>query len=118
VKPRWAASLVLASAVAVPRAGAAAPTPIVAIAAKPSMFYGQPVEVTGTIANIANKISHKGNPYTTFSLCAGQCVEVFTFGTPAIHNGQKITVHGTFEGVHHTGGISYKNVIDADAGTL
>ena len=118
MKTRWTAALVLASVVAAPLAGAAAPTPIVAIAAKPSMFYGQNVEVTGTISHVENKISNKGNPYTTFSVCAGQCVEVFAFGTPAIHNGQKVTVHGTFEGVHHTGGVYYKNVIDADAGTL
>jgi starvation-inducible outer membrane lipoprotein len=118
VTTRWAASLILASAVAVPLAGAAATTPISTIVAQPSTFYGKPVDVSGTISNVANKISHKGNPYTVFSLCAGQCVEVFAFGTPAIHNGQHVTVHGTFEGVRHTGGIYYKNVIDADAGTL
>ncbi|MGR4065417.1 MAG: OB-fold protein [Vulcanimicrobiaceae bacterium] len=115
---RWIPPVVLALAAVAPLAGAAATTPISALAATPSNYYGKPVEVSGTISHIANKVSNKGNPYVTFSLCSGPCVNVFAFGTPAIRNGQHVTVHGTFEGVHHTGGIYYKNVINADAGTL
>ena len=54
----------------------------------------------------------------TFSLCPGQCIHVFAFGTPSIGDGQTITVHGSYESVKHASGYTFYNEVDADDGSL
>lgn len=91
---------------------------IAQILGSPSTYDGQHVDVRGTVEHLEQKVSHKGNPYVTFSLCSSQCVHVFGFGSPSISDSQTITVHGTYESVKHVGGYTFYNEIDADDGSL
>lgn len=88
------------------------------ILASPSSYDGQHVNVSGTVEQLERKVSHRGNPYVTFSLCSGPCVHVFAFGTPSISDGQTITVRGTFAAVKHVSGYTFFSEIDADDHSL
>jgi hypothetical protein len=80
---------------------------------KPAKYDGQQVDVSGTVTQLQRGVSHQGNPYITFSLCASRCVHVFEFGAPNISEGQRLTVHGTFAAVKHVGKYTFYNEIDA-----
>jgi hypothetical protein len=43
---------------------------IAQILGSPSTYDGQHVEVRGIVERLEQKVSHKGNPYVTFSLCS------------------------------------------------
>jgi hypothetical protein len=101
---------------ALPAASSA--TTIAQILGGPSTYDGQHVDVRGMVERLEQKVSHKGNPYVTFSLCAAQCIHVFGFGSPSLSDGQTITVHGTFAAVKHVSGYTFYNEIDADDGSL
>jgi hypothetical protein len=99
-----------------PAAGSAAT--IAQILGSPSSYDRQHVDVRGTVEHLEQKVSHRGSPYVTFSLCSGQCLHVFGFGTPNISDGRTVTVHGTYESVKHVSGYTFYNEIDADDGSL
>lgn len=99
-----------------PAAGSAGT--IAQILGSPSSYDGSHVDVKGTVEHLERKVSDKGNPYVTFSLCSSQCIHVFAFGSPSISDGQTITVHGTYEAVKHVSGYTFYNEIDADDGSL
>lgn len=83
----------------------------------PSAYDGKHVDVSGTVEK-EQQTSHKGNPYITFSLCSGQCIHVFAFGSPSISDGRTITVQDTYEVVKHVSGYTFYNEIDVDDGSL
>jgi CMP-2-keto-3-deoxyoctulosonic acid synthetase len=95
-----------------------AATTVDAILASPSTYDGQHVTVAGTVRDVEEKTSHKGNDYDVFQLCGDRCLHVFTFGRPPIAEGQKITVNGTFSAVKHVGSYTFRNEIEADEGSL
>lgn len=98
---------------------AASPAATVAqMLASPSTYDGKHVDVHGTVEHLEQKVSHKGNAYVTFSLCSGQCLHVFGFGSPSLSDGQAVTVHGTFAAVKHVSSYTFYNEIDADDGSL
>ena len=88
------------------------------ILGSPSAYDRQHVEVRGTVERLEQKVSHKGNPYVTFSLCSSQCIHVFGFGSPNLSDGQTITVRGTFAAVKRVSGYTFYNEVDADDGSL
>lgn len=88
------------------------------ILASPSTYDGQHVDVRGAVEHLEQKVSRRGNPYVTFSLCSSQCIHVFGFGSPNISDGQTITVHRTYEAVKHVSGYTFYNEVDADDGSL
>jgi hypothetical protein len=78
-----------------------------------SSYDGKMVTISGTVERVAHRVSHKGNSYTTFSLCdQSRCVRVFEFGSPAIADGQTRTVTGTFAVARHVGPATYRDEID------
>src|SRR5205809_5187810 len=84
-------------------AGAAA---VVEIAKNPAAFDQKTVTVTGTAAQVSSRTSRRGNPYTTFKLSdQGETVKVFTFGTPAIKDGDRVEVRGVFQRVAEERGV-------------
>jgi hypothetical protein len=101
---------------ALPAASSAAT--VAQILGSPSTHDGQHVEVSGTVEHLEQKVSRKGNPYVTFSLCSGQCIHIFGFGSPSLSDGQTISVRGTFAAVKHVGAYTFYNEIDADDGSL
>jgi exonuclease VII large subunit len=93
---------------------------ISSLLSNPSTYDGSHVVVTGSVTNVKPKTSHAGNAYETFDLCdsSANCVEVFTFGQPALSEGDKITIRGTFTAVKHVGQYTFYNEIQADDGSL
>jgi len=85
-----------------------------------SAYDGSHVVVAGSVASVRPKTSRAGNQYETFDLCDtnGNCVRVFTWGQPALREGDKITVKGTFSAAKHVGGYAFRNEIEADEGSL
>jgi len=74
--------------------------------------------VSGTVAQLAQKTSRRGNDYTTFDLCDTACIHVYSFGHPKIANRQTLTVTGKFAADKHVGNLEFKNELDADEGSL
>jgi hypothetical protein len=101
---------------------AASPAPtathIADILANPTSFDGQHLSVTGTVAQLTEKTSCRGNDYTTFDLCDPTCIHAYSHGHPKIANGQTLTVNGTFFAVKKVGSLEFKNEINADDGSL
>ncbi len=73
------------------------------------------VTVTGTADEISSRTWRLGNPYTTFRLSdQGEAAKVFTVGTPAIKEGQRVEVRGLFlRHVKHVGQYTFHDEIDA-----
>ena len=108
-------ALVCAVALAgsVPWASAAT---VAEIAKNPAAFDQKTVTVSGTAEEISSRTSRRGNPYTTFRLSDhGEAVKVFTFGTPAIKDGQRVEVRGVFQRVKHVGAYTFHDEIDASS---
>jgi hypothetical protein len=89
------------------------------IAKNPTHFDQKAVTVSGTAEAVSSRTSRRGNPYTTFRLAdQGDAVKVFTFGTPAIKDGQRVEVHGVFQRVKQVGRYTFHDEIDATSVTL
>jgi hypothetical protein len=112
-------ALLAASPSPAPAATAIAPVQITAVLANPTSFDTQHLSVTGTIAQLAEKTSRRGNDYSTFDLCDGtSCIHVYSYGHPKLTNGQTQTVSGKFFADKHVGSLDFKNELDADEGSL
>jgi hypothetical protein len=111
-------ALTLAAASPAPAPAAVTPTKIVDILANPASFDGQHLSVAGTVGQLAEKTSRRGNDYTTFDLCDTTCIHVYSYGHPKLTNGQTLTVNGKFFADKHVGSLDFKNELDADEGSL
>lgn len=88
-----------------------------AILANPGKYDGQHLVVTGTVERIQEKVSQRGNAYDIFDLCDSRCIRVFVFGSPSIHTGEHLAVHGTFSEVTHVSGYTFYDELRADDGS-
>jgi len=81
---------------------------------EPAAFDQRTVTASGTAQEVSSRTSRRGNPYTTFRLSdQGETVKVFTFGTPAIKEGQRVEVRGVFQRVKQVGAYTFHDEIDA-----
>jgi hypothetical protein len=99
-------------------APSSSPTRIADILATPASFDGQHLTVNGTVQQLSERTSRRGNDYATFDLCDASCIHVYSYGHPKIANGQTLTVNGKFFAVKRVGSAEFKNEIDADEGSL
>jgi hypothetical protein len=91
-------------------------TIVAEIANNPAAFDHKMVTISGTPGEVSSRTSRRGNPYTTFRLSdQGEAVKVFTFGTPAIKEGQRVEVRGPFQRVKHVGRYTFHDEIDASS---
>src|SRR3989454_11689626 len=94
-----------------PRASAAT---VAEIAKNPAAFDQKTVTVSGTAGEVSSRTSRRGNPYTTFRLSdQGEAVKVFTFGTLAIKDGERVEVRGIFQRVKQVGANTFHDEIYA-----
>jgi hypothetical protein len=83
------------------------------ILTNPARFDGQSVTVRGTISNLRETVSRRGNPYYTLDLSDGkQAIRVFSFGKAVCRTGTA-TVEGTFARVKQVGRLTFYNEITA-----
>ena len=88
------------------------------IAKNPAAFDQKTVTASGTAHEVSSRTSRRGNPYTTFRLSdQGEAVKVFTFGTPAIKEGERVEVRGVFQRVKQVGAYTFHDEIDASSVT-
>ena len=86
------------------------------IAKNPAAFDQKTVAASGTAQEVSSCTSRRGNPYTTFRLSdQGEAVKVFTFGTPAIKDGDRVEVRGVFQRVKQVGAYTFHDEIDASS---
>jgi hypothetical protein len=84
-----------------------------AILTNPTRFDGQLVTMRGTIGNLRETVSRRGNPYYTFDLSDGKrAIRVFSFGTAECRIGSA-TVEGTFQKVKQVGRLTFHNEVTA-----
>jgi cytochrome c-type biogenesis protein CcmE len=86
--------------------------------AKPAAHDGKTVRLSGSVADAKNKVSKRGNAYTTFSLVAGgKKVAVYMRGhlEPPVQDGEALTVTGVFSAVRKVGTMTVKDQVDASA---
>ncbi len=77
------------------------------------------VEVEAKVFLPHFKSSKKGNAYTTFKLeNDGQFVNVFSYGTLSINQGDLVRVIGTYQKVKQVGRYTFRNEIDASHGSV
>src|SRR2546428_12272838 len=106
-------ALICALALASP-ARWASPATVAEIAKNPAAFDQKTVTASGTAQEVSSRTSRRGNPYTTFKLSdQGETMKVFTFGTPAIKEGQRVEVRGVFQRVKHVGSYTFHDEIEA-----
>jgi DNA polymerase III alpha subunit len=86
-----------------------------AIIANPALYDGQTVTVHGTVTELRERTSRRGNAYTTFKLQdpSGGAVSVFSWGHPTSKNGDRVEVEGVFQEVKHVAPYVFYNEIDS-----
>lgn len=78
-------------------------------------YTAQKVAVTGTVRDLRQWHYSDGFRSEIFFVCLGaDCVHVYEKGNSPIHNGQGVTVYGTYYAVFHAGAHEYRNEIEAD----
>jgi hypothetical protein len=87
-----------------------------AIVANPSAFDGKHVSVHGSVADVKQKTSRKGNDYTLFQVCETKCVNVYAHGHVGVTDGATVTVGGVFTASKSLGSFTVTNQIEADDG--
>lgn len=90
-----------------------------AIASHPSGYDGKIVRVVGTVADLDDRVSRKGNAYHTFQVTSGKdSVTVFSFGPAHVSDGDRVRVTGKFQLERRVGYKTYYNEIDATKGSI
>ncbi len=69
--------------------------------------------ISGTITNLRETVSRRGNAYYTFNLSDGtRAIRVFSFGKAPCRSGTA-TVEGTFAQVKQVGRLTFHNEVTA-----
>ncbi len=81
----------------------------------PERYDGKTVIVEGKITSYQERLSRRGNPYTTFRLeDNGFSVAVFAWGYLGLKDGSRVRVSGVFQRVKRVGRYTFYNEISAD----
>jgi hypothetical protein len=77
----------------------------------PQGFDHQTLTLHGTVSELNETTSQRGNNYTTFQLqdpseCA---IKIFVWEHPKLRNGDCVTAEGVFETEHHEGRYTFRN---------
>lgn len=82
-------------------------------------YDGKQVVLVGTVRDLKEKVSKKGNPYYTFKIGEGkQTVSVFGYGKATVKNGDKVRVTGKFAVEKRVAYATYRNEIDVTKGKV
>lgn len=89
-------------------------TSISTILQNPDSFDGQTVTLRGTVTNLRETVSRRGNPYYTYDLRQGdQTIRVFSFGKAPCSKEEAATVEGRFTKIKRVSGRTFYNEIEA-----
>lgn len=79
----------------------------------PEQYDGKTISVVGTVARYQERVSARGNPYTTFRLEDGGAVSVFAWHHQGLRDGLRVRVVGTFFKVRRVGRYVFRNEVEA-----
>jgi DNA polymerase III alpha subunit len=85
-----------------------------AVLQTPERYDRQSVTLAGTVSNLDQRVSQRGNAYYTFDLqdATGR-IRVFSFGKVPCPEGKQAIVDGTFEAVKRMGRYTFYNEVTA-----
>jgi hypothetical protein len=86
---------------------------IASVAAHRAQYNGRILDVTGRVQRLDQWRSRRGRSQQVFQLCDGACVRVYMPAHSAIHNGQLVTVRGTYYESLHLDRSTYDNELEA-----
>lgn len=108
------AGLLVALAVLAPSAASARDRSPSEILKNPDRFNEQSVVIAGTVSNVREQVSSRGNPYFTFDLDDGlRSLSVVQFGAAACGQGAHAIVEGQFLKVRKQGDETFRNQVRA-----
>lgn len=82
-------------------------------------YDGKQVVLVGTVRNLKERVSKKGNPYYTFKIGEGkQTVSVFSYGKAPVKEGDRVRVTGKFAVEKRVGYAVFRNEIDVSKGKV
>jgi len=111
---RWAIQVVIMILLA-SLAWAGEKVSVEALLQNPERYDGKTVIVEGEITSYQEKVSRRGNPYTTFRLeDNGFSVAVFARDHLGLKDGLRVRVSGVFQKVKQVGRYTFYNEISAD----
>ena len=113
ISTRITFALILAAAVVPPGAANAPVTTPSEILANPDRFDGQVVTIEGTMTNLRQRVSRRGDPYYKFDLSdSKQAIRVFSLGRSPCRSGA-VMVEGTFDKMKRGRRYTSYNVVNA-----
>lgn len=77
-----------------------------------SKYRGKSISVTGRVQKLDQWTSKLGRPEEIFSVCQDSCIRVYILAHSPIHNGQLVTVRGTYYDVYRAGRETFHNEIE------
>ena len=87
---------------------------VTAVAQHPDQYDKKTINVTGTIADYRERVSARGNEYTTFRLQdRGASISVFAWKHPGLRNRQRVRVIGVFTRLKRVSKYEFHNEIEA-----
>lgn len=100
-------------------AGAQEQVTVQALLNEGKKYDGKQVVLVGTVRDLKEKVSKKGNPYYTFKIGEGkQTVSVFSYGKATVKNGDRVRVTGKFAVEKRVAYATYRNEIDVTKGKV
>ena len=85
------------------------------ILAGPERYDGQSVTLGGTVTNLSQRVSQRGNAYYMFDLqdATGR-IRIFSFGQAPCSEGRQAVVDGRFDTMKRVGSYTFYNEITAN----
>ena len=71
------------------------------------------VRTWGKVERLEHRISRRGTAYDVFWLCDGMCLRTYNPARTGLHDGQNVSVTGTFYRERTVGGFTFRNEIEA-----
>jgi len=94
-------------------------TSVADIVSNPDKYDGKMVSVEGIAGSVKEKVSKKGNAYTTFKISnESNFLSVFSFGKLSINDGDSVRVMGKYQQTKQVGRYTFHNEIDASGGSV
>jgi DNA polymerase III alpha subunit len=109
----WVLALVILTSVILPGFAQQVVT-VSALLQNPERYDGQTITVTGQVTAYRERVSARGNAYTTFRLLDRSAqVSVFVWKHAGLGNGANVRITGKFQREKHVGRYTFYNEIQA-----
>ena len=117
----WALSVLVAFLAGC--AGSPKNVSVMELATSPSKYDGNTVVIKGSVTQVSEEVTRRGNAYFCFQLTDGvYTVAVYSTGKPSVSNGENVCVTGTFAREKRVTRYTFHDIvlmeIDASKGSI